>query len=86
MLYRRALAGQERRLGPQHADTLDSVSNLAVLVSLRVTTLLTVAQPLPLRPCLVVYVKIPVEKTEQNERSGTILSSGNARARLATGW
>jgi hypothetical protein len=26
-LYRRALAGQERRLGPQHPDTLDSVSS-----------------------------------------------------------
>ena len=86
-LYRRALAGQERRLGPQHADTLDSVSNLAVLVSLRGTTLLTVAQPLPLlRPCLVIYVKIPAKKAEQNERGGTILSSGNAGARLATGW
>lgn len=31
-LYRRALAGQERRLGPQHPDTLESVSNLAVLL------------------------------------------------------
>lgn len=34
-LYRRALAGQERRLGPQHPDTLESVSNLAVLLKKR---------------------------------------------------